>query len=262
MSSDWSTKDIPAQVKNWLTKMESQDALWQESTDQPFKDLENPEISYEVSEYLRRNISVEDVNVMLPFNDNLKAIPEILASGKWNNGRVTIQMSPSSASDQKWRRMLLFNGKIKTKGALVSYLTLDFAMLARLRKGRPHGIIRRYGRLVTDPRHVCHNKLFKGLSFIGRYQDGQAVGFAWRIVIGGGFIYGRVDGMGQLTGDDIAYVYPDVKTALVGKFKNGIMVEAKEAKVVGTRSSSGMMELKFSEPQDPLFTHSTIPNNL
>ena len=40
---------------------------------------------------------------------------------------------------------------------------------------------------------------------------------------------GRVDTDGKLTGGDIAYIYPDYATALVGQFIGGLLEKAQEA---------------------------------
>ena len=37
----------------------------------------------------------------------------------------------------------------------------------------------------------------------------------------GAFIYGKLNENGDFSGNDIAYVYPDLKTVLRGTFKNG-----------------------------------------
>ena len=42
---------------------------------------------------------------------------------------------------------------------------------------------------------------------------------------------GEVDSDGRLTGDNIAYVYPDKETALIGRFQNGQLVRARAAKL-------------------------------
>ena len=39
---------------------------------------------------------------------------------------------------------------------------------------------------------------------------------------------GEVDSRGHLTGPEIAYVYPDYFTALVGQFSDGVMLTARE----------------------------------
>ncbi len=44
---------------------------------------------------------------------------------------------------------------------------------------------------------------------------------------------GRVDDGGELTGDDVVYVYPDLETLLVGSFVNGTMVSARSSGLAG-----------------------------
>ena len=67
--------------------------------------------------------------------------------------------------------------------------------------------------------------------FIGEYHRGVAVGPCWRRLEGGGWLHGVVDKEGQFTGEDMMYIYPDLVTCLVGKFKNGVMLEARESMV-------------------------------
>jgi len=71
------------------------------------------------------------------------------------------------------------------------------------------------------------------LTFVGNHKNGLPDGTCWRIIRGGGCIVGMVDEYGHLTGDDIAYIYPDFLTALVGTFIDGVMERGQEAEVVG-----------------------------
>ena len=51
-----------------------------------------------------------------------------------------------------------------------------------------------------------------------------------------------------LSGPDVAFIYPDLKTGFVGWFDSDAMVSAKKSAVVAWRKvSSGMMELKVEE---------------
>ena len=69
------------------------------------------------------------------------------------------------------------------------------------------------------------------LTFIGNHRNGCPEGTCWKIIRGGGCVVGRVNSAGKLTGSDIAYIYPDYMTALVGVFKEGEMVTAEEAEI-------------------------------
>ena len=58
----------------------------------------------------------------------------------------------------------------------------------------------------------------------------------------------QVDERGELTGDSIAYIYPDYKTALRGRFDAGVLVEAQEAEVTGAEEDeAGIMVPVFSK---------------
>ena len=43
-------------------------------------------------------------------------------------------------------------------------------------------------------------------------------------LIGGAWIYGKVDDNGEFTGHNVAYVNQDLKTLFIGTFENGLMV--------------------------------------
>ena len=71
------------------------------------------------------------------------------------------------------------------------------------------------------------------LTFVGQHEAGQPTGTCWKIVPGGGCVVGRVDSAGSLTGTNIAYIYPDFATALIGEFRDGVMENAQEACIIG-----------------------------
>ena len=59
-----------------------------------------------------------------------------------------------------------------------------------------------------------------------------------------GFFYGSLDSIGQrFSGDDVIFVFPDMKTVLVGKFRKGHMVAARESKIIGERCNNGIKEI-------------------
>ena len=86
------------------------------------------------------------------------------------------------------------------------------------------------------------------LTFAGNHQNGVAVGFCWKIVRGGGSLVGYVDSEGRHTGNDIAYIYPDYKTALHGSFDDGILVQARESSIVDIiENEDGILVPVFAE---------------
>ena len=105
------------------------------------------------------------------------------------------------------------------------YAESNAVVVGRLQHGRLHGPVRIFMPVSNDPKSYCGgNRLTEKLSFIGHMVDGIPTGYCWKGLLGGAWIHGKVDGQGEFTGNDIAYVYPDFKTALVGKFEKGIMV--------------------------------------
>uniref|UniRef100_A0A0K2TBW1 SET domain-containing protein n=2 Tax=Lepeophtheirus salmonis TaxID=72036 RepID=A0A0K2TBW1_LEPSM len=129
----------------------------------------------------------------------------------------------------------------------------------QLKNGKYHGIVRRFGKYVTDPKHLCNSTSFPGLAFIGRYDNGIPVGPSWRVVPGGGLLYGDINGA-EFTGDNLAYIYPDLDTVIIGKFKKGILIEGKEATLTGVRCVNGIYEARFSEPEGPSYHYLPATN--
>ena len=58
---------------------------------------------------------------------------------------------------------------------------------------------------------------------------GHKIGINYEFKSGGGFVVGLDD----LSGPDVAYVYPDMKTMIVGRFKKGQLVSGLEAELNG-----------------------------
>ena len=65
-----------------------------------------------------------------------------------------------------------------------------------------------------------------GVHFLGNFENGKAVGNFWIGMHGGGFLQGKVDKSGMISGDDISYIYPDGETALLGRFEDRFMKKA------------------------------------
>ena len=74
--------------------------------------------------------------------------------------------------------------------------------------------------------------------------------------MGGAWLYGSLDtmwgGPGEFSGADIAYIYPDLTTAILGTFDKGILIDGREVEIIGEKCDSrGIKVLQFSEPKGP-----------
>ena len=78
------------------------------------------------------------------------------------------------------------------------------------------------------------------LSFVGSYANGKPSGACWEYREGGGYIHGIVDSGGKFTGDNVAFIYPDLVTAFIGRFDDGRMVAGHKAKVTSEYDNSGL----------------------
>ena len=66
-----------------------------------------------------------------------------------------------------------------------------------------------------------------GCHFYGFFKNGQASGHFWVEMEGGGHLHGEASPDGLISGDSIAFIYPDGKTALLGNFEDRIMKEVR-----------------------------------
>ncbi|XP_041847178.1 histone-lysine N-methyltransferase SETD7 [Melanotaenia boesemani] len=67
------------------------------------------------------------------------------------------------------------------------------------------------------------------LVFRGQYKDNSRCGECWVYHPDGGCVFGEVNEEGEMSGDSVAYVYPDGCTALYGSFVDGELIKARLA---------------------------------
>ncbi|TRY63349.1 hypothetical protein TCAL_10816 [Tigriopus californicus] len=85
----------------------------------------------------------------------------------------------------------------------------------------------------------------QNLVFVGQFLKGLPYGVCWLGQDGESWLVGKVDQMGHFTGDNLAYIYPNLKTALLGQFKNGVMLRAQAAQLVALH----LNEAHIMEPE-------------
>lgn len=84
------------------------------------------------------------------------------------------------------------------------------------------------------------------LAWMGHYRAGLPRGVCWVALLGGGWMVGRVDQAGAFTGTDIAFLYPDLRTALVGEWREGRLVDGRAATITGLEEVQGVMVPTFT----------------
>jgi len=163
------------------------------------------------------------------------------------------------------------------QGPVVTYSPKrDRPMYFILKDGVIHSLVISIGMkpiypLVEIPKYAIMDKIKAlpeiGLGYLGLFRNGKAVGDAWyglvgEDVIGQGFLYGHPDKKGSLTGDNIAFIYPDHLTALVGRFEDKFMKSAKEARITQVTCQDGLIQARFSQPvENSAIFYYDPPNN-
>ena len=113
-------------------------------------------------------------------------------------------------------------------------------LLTTFHKGEFHGPAVSYGRSpVYDlskrgfqlRRSIQSNIINKSFQFLGNFVNGQVHGHFWLGLMNNGYIHGKTNEAGLMSGEDISFIYPDGETALYGQFKNAYMLKARHVQV-------------------------------
>ena len=76
----------------------------------------------------------------------------------------------------------------------------------------------------------------KGTRFLGYYKNGKASGTFWVGMMGGSpyaLLHGKIrKSDSTISGNEISYIYPDMKTAFLGKFEEQVMIDTKHCDVL------------------------------
>ena len=107
------------------------------------------------------------------------------------------------------------------------------------KRGVKHGYSRNYG-----PRHGKKGNLW-GVTL---YREGQMYGQFWQGCLGGGYITGIAKN-NQITGDNIAYIFPNLRDAVFGTFSNGKFLSGFEAELSSVDIMNGMAVGSFTKNQ-------------
>ena len=74
---------------------------------------------------------------------------------------------------------------------------------------------------ITGPSKLYDKKCM--LREVGWYYRNVQYGMIWKFLRGGGYLLGQADFLGAMSGESVAFLYPDLRTALYGSFIKGKM---------------------------------------
>ncbi|CAF91934.1 unnamed protein product, partial [Tetraodon nigroviridis] len=89
------------------------------------------------------------------------------------------------------------------------------------------------------------------LVFRGQYKNNSRCGECWFYHPDGGSVFGELNENEEMTGESIAYIYPDRRTALYGSFVDGELIMARLATV--TCIGNGRPRFEIS-PNSPVYS--------
>ena len=200
-------------LETWIDNAKKS-ILPHETLDHPIN-INNPKLDIKLN-MLRGRSLLQKLKVTIESSNG-----EALFHGSMKNGHLLSFVNSSVLYHPGWHTRL----KITLVSKKLRSSTNTITIYSGLKNGQLHGIVQIFGILTQHPEDVCSESIFDGLSFIGRYDNGKAIGICWRQLVGGSWMYGLMDTDGQFSGENIAYIYPDFELALIGKFKNGMMVK-------------------------------------
>ena len=94
-------------------------------------------------------------------------------------------------------------------------------------------VVSTFTRTVGDlDQETCNENHIVTGPFIAKFSRGLMIGHVWWSVLGGGWLHGEVDSLsGEMTGDELMYIYPDMVNVLYGKFTCGNMTKAQHTTI-------------------------------
>ena len=203
-----SNLSIHFSIENWVNLIGDRNMFWHQFTTsfEPI-DPKNPQI----------DVIIYDLRNRPGYNENVTATIRTLHGyklfeGPLINGRLTGKVDHQLVNHPGWKTRL--NIQIGT----------EYFVRGKLKNGKLHGIVQNYGILSRNHEGRCSNIITPGLSFVGYFENGSPTGPCWRRLIGGSWLYGNLGENHEFTGTNIAYLHQDLQLAMVGQFRDGMMV--------------------------------------
>jgi hypothetical protein len=251
--------NIRKSVETWWNALSfpDKDPIWfHSSSTEPFEDVDNPKIQINLN-YFEGRKHLENRAYQIFSHTKL------LHKGRMVNGKINSNISTWNVDD--WAGPIKIVIAKHITGVMVDSEQLasqNFIIHGRLHRSKLHGLVRMFGTIPNDPEDLCVPHMTSGLGFLSHYKHGIPSGHCWKRLLGGPWIYGKVDENGLFSGDDIAYINQDVLTAFKGTFQNGVMIKAKAVEVIGERcNEEGIKIVEFSSPSTAQEYHFEKPTS-
>ena len=240
------TKPIRELVDTWLKSISLlyENPLWfQPYSKEPFDDNTDPHIEIHLNYFAGRKNFVDK-------NYQIYSHTKLLNTGRIDHGKIHTKITTNTIDDWIGPLKIVigkFSSRLNYEVEKQDGLVDNFIIHGQLHLSKLSGIVRILGTLPNDPEDVCEESTSPALGFIGHYKNGIPSGHCWKGLLGGSWIYGKVDDNGDFSGDDIAYINQDMSTAFRGRFSKGVMIKAKSVDVIGHKcNKEGIKIIEFS----------------
>jgi len=198
----WNSENIGEKVLQWLQDLR-QDDFWpwfQESILDPFEPV-HPRLEVTIPFLVGRTTFLQrDPHVIIKSRKRELLVADIV------DGKISVDVPENVAKLEEWNFPVYFyfTKPVTNFGFGMSTEihngTGTYFMIGRLKHGRLHGLVYTYGAFSNDPRGTCSSKIFNNFGLIVRYDNGKAVGKAWKGLLGKAWIHGKVDEDGNFNG--------------------------------------------------------------
>ena len=159
-------------LKSWIQSVSDPNFAWHHfSTDYEPIDKNDPELDI-TFDIIKNNHNFKTLDVIIETSSG-----ERLFRGKMINGRLKTKIDFKLMDHPGWRTRLkikVINLNLLGSEVVMDQVESDMYYKATLKNGKIHGIVQAYGIVTRDPDGPCSDSIEQGLSFIAKYNEGNA----------------------------------------------------------------------------------------
>ncbi len=195
---EWNRESIPERISSWMENLTKENFLpwFYESSPEPFDPVQ-PRLEVTIPNLMgRENFLVKNGQV------RIKSIHRDLFVTEMVDGKISVNIPDRIAKLEEWQFPVFFYFSHQIFQEMQIEKPVEkYFLVGRLRLGRLHGLTVRLGTLANDPKGYCSGSIFDGIGFIARYNNGVPEGNAWKGLLGGAWIQGKIDKNGYFNGN-------------------------------------------------------------